>query len=708
MRLTLRTLLSYLDGVHLSDEEREAIRQQIDASENASEWIHRTRDVMRRLKLGTPDLDGAGSADDPNSVAEYLDRTLPDVSVAEFERVCLESDVQLAEVAACHHVLAMFLSEQSEIDPDTRNRLHRLQADLTEATQSRKEPTGTTPVIEPPVPAPPVESPAPVEPGPVAPPRRRRQATKDDAGSHVPSYLREQQWKQWAPAAAALVLLSVTAGIAFMPGGPLNRSVPAEVAESTTPEDPTPAPLPAEVGTETDEAELLPAETTETEMPPEPPVEPDGEEAVEPPPAVEEPEDTESDLGDSMDEPLDEESPEPLDAEPLEIEVAEPPVVAYTSDRESLAAYELMPGSWRRLETGFPIAGPTRVVSLPNYRGEFSLGETLRAELVGLTDAKLGPPADAESPFRLELAHGRVLLTRAVAAEGPGEVQVVLDGQTQLVSLEPGAILAIRADRPFQPGWPIENSSPPLVAVADTLAGAVTWNRGGASERVTMGNGKRLTGEDTESLIPTLGGNEWVERLPISAVIEDAAIAIAGGDRVNTGAPLWPQLRTIAGEDQFEEYRMLAAAASLALNHPDTLVESFKDDDNRVWARNLAWLRQSASRSPSAAETIHRVFQEKTSSGVSDELMQLLIGFTREEIGLDPDSLAQGSVQDTILPALESPEFAIRVLGSLVLDESVDGADGMFKPDSSERRREGQVRAIRVRLNDGRLTPKAP
>ncbi len=201
MRLTLRTLLSYLDNV-LDPPARAELQRQIEASEHASEWVHRTRDVTRRLKLGAPEPGGSGSIDDPNTVAEYLDRTLPEEGVAEFERVCLESDAMLAEVASCHHVLAMFLSEPAEIDPDTRGRLHRLETDLAAALKARAENTPRSVSAEPAAPA--AET---VEPQPArrVRTRRRRSAEAEESGGFWSDFV------PWIPAVAALVLLSLTA-----------------------------------------------------------------------------------------------------------------------------------------------------------------------------------------------------------------------------------------------------------------------------------------------------------------------------------------------------------------------------------------------------------------------------------------------------------------------------------------------------------------
>ncbi len=124
MRLTLRTLLSYLDDT-LEPAQAKAIGQKLAESETAQELVERIRQVSRRRRLTTPPPTGPGGID-PNTIADYLDNEVTPEQAQEVEQICLASDVHLAEVAACHQILTLVLGEPALISPAVKERMYRL------------------------------------------------------------------------------------------------------------------------------------------------------------------------------------------------------------------------------------------------------------------------------------------------------------------------------------------------------------------------------------------------------------------------------------------------------------------------------------------------------------------------------------------------------------------------------------------------------
>ncbi|WP_397571118.1 hypothetical protein [Schlesneria sp. T3-172] len=125
MRLTLRTLLAYLDDV-LEPADTKIIGQKIQESPVAQVLVSRIREVMRRRRLKAPDVSGPEIGIDPNIVSQYLDTTLPPELYADVERVLLSSDELLAEVAACHQVLPVWLANPIELSNESRESLYAL------------------------------------------------------------------------------------------------------------------------------------------------------------------------------------------------------------------------------------------------------------------------------------------------------------------------------------------------------------------------------------------------------------------------------------------------------------------------------------------------------------------------------------------------------------------------------------------------------
>ena len=124
MRLTLRTLLAYLDNT-LDPQDAESLRIKLTESGFATQLVQRIRAVLENPMLSAPLPGAAGPIEDPNAISEYLDSTLQSEQVAEIERACLESDPHLAEAAACHQILTMVLGRPAEVSPELRNRIYR-------------------------------------------------------------------------------------------------------------------------------------------------------------------------------------------------------------------------------------------------------------------------------------------------------------------------------------------------------------------------------------------------------------------------------------------------------------------------------------------------------------------------------------------------------------------------------------------------------
>lgn len=238
MRLTLRTLLAYMDDI-LEPADHEALARKIEASDFATELIHRSRDASRRLRLGAPDPSAGEAGDlhegadeqDANAMAEYLDNTLSPEAVAEFERACLapgdKGDMLLAEAVSCHHVLAMVLREPAEVDRDLRRRLYDLAGtDAQPAKSLRIEPAHAAHAPD----ARPAERPASID-SVTAPARVASSGTPAAAHHALPDYLQaaaneNRKKRRLMYAAIAAMIAGVLVGMLWPRGDQEARNVP--------------------------------------------------------------------------------------------------------------------------------------------------------------------------------------------------------------------------------------------------------------------------------------------------------------------------------------------------------------------------------------------------------------------------------------------------------------------------------------------------
>ena len=102
MRLTLRTLLAWLDDT-LPPKDVARIGRQLYSSKFAQDLSRRIRRVVRQRRLTVPGM-GTNTPIDSNIIGAYLDNSLPGDQTSAVESLALNSDVHLAEIAACHQI----------------------------------------------------------------------------------------------------------------------------------------------------------------------------------------------------------------------------------------------------------------------------------------------------------------------------------------------------------------------------------------------------------------------------------------------------------------------------------------------------------------------------------------------------------------------------------------------------------------------------
>lgn len=137
MRLTLRTLLAYLDHA-LPPAEAQEIAHKLQTSPVATKLADRIGELLRSGDCGpAPTLD-------PNVVAGYLDNTLEPDEILAVETVCLESPAQIEETAACHQLLFRGTLAQPALSTAGRERLNALTPGASQRAAAPAAPATTT------------------------------------------------------------------------------------------------------------------------------------------------------------------------------------------------------------------------------------------------------------------------------------------------------------------------------------------------------------------------------------------------------------------------------------------------------------------------------------------------------------------------------------------------------------------------------------
>ncbi|MEW4568077.1 HEAT repeat domain-containing protein [Tautonia sp. JC769] len=377
MRLTLRTLLAWLDDTLPPEEVRE-IGLQVSSTPFAQTLIERIRKVTRRRRLTVPPNSGP-EAVDPNTVAAYLDNELEADKVAEYEKLCLESDLHLAEAASCHQILSL-IKNKAKVPSESRYRMYRLfkgpEAVRTNYREAVPPAAGMLPDA--------------VSGAPEAPWAKTAPVPRSGFEQVVP----------WVVAVLLIGVLGVVGYLNLRYAGVQIREADALVA----------AQFDADAGGEPAEDE---AEDEDGGRPAPPPVtEPDPSLPAEGPEPGPEPEPT----------------PEP----PAEVEAPLADGEAAVVEQTDGVVLRANP-TWERLEADDPLAPGDRVVNLAPFRTSIGLG-AVRVTMIAQSELRVEEPELADTP-RFALIDGSVVL-RSSDPETP--IAVGFEGRTVSLRLPPG------------------------------------------------------------------------------------------------------------------------------------------------------------------------------------------------------------------------------------------------------------------------------
>jgi len=730
MRLTLRTMLAYLDDI-LEPDDSEDIAKKIEESEFATGLMHRTRDCMRRLRLGAPPVAGRGMALDPNTVAEYLDNTLASEKVPDFEKVCLESDMHLAEVAGCHQILTLVLGEPAEIDPVSRERMYKMIVHSAASPARDVAPAIRTPGAATPASTPPPLTPA-IDRQPVKRPR-----------PEVPDYLRESKRSRALPILGTLAVAALLTFVCLLFFGPpdvRNRMlawVGADKQGADAGDDKN-----AADGGEAGDGKTIDTKANGGEADGAAgqgnaggagsdrrgAVEPDGGEPESGLPVDDEPRGKAptdrlippvSDGGDpddpsaiaddktpaderdwklpeakrSEEEPVMDEGsepdggadpsvppPDPVPAgsgDDARVEPAERAVGAsdsigrYTSDHDVLLLYDKTSNSWRRLPAKAMLAAGDRLMVLPGFRPTVTLTSGIAIQPVGPTLLELAG-IDAQNVPVIAVDYGRLILI--TVGKQKNQIKLHVGDRKALATFaDAESILAVDVGLTLVPG--MDPATTPAIQSFDKFAtsGAIIWKEGNDVSNLTVGDSEqpKWVSPDSQTPVDKRGAGHLDKELSLKRSISLSLKELA-------------QSRLI-------EVRSLSMRGLPHVGEFELFVRALNDEEQRsTWPTSVEALRTAIALSPETAAEVRSAIEKKRGPEGA-ELYRMLWGYSSQQL--------KDGAGVKLADYLNHDSLDYRVVSFWTLQNITNRTDTIYRPQEPASKRKPAVQKWRDRMN---------
>jgi len=697
MRLTLRTMLAYLDNV-LEPNEAEDLGRKIRDSKFAGDLMQQIRSVSSKVRMDAPKLDGKGMGNDANTVAEYLDSALPQDRVGDFERVCLESNKHLAEVAGCHQILTLVLGKPAEVPETLRDRVYSLGL---AAPDDESKPL----VVVKGKPSAAVKAKSNGHAPPVI-----------HAAAEVPDYLRAGRslslW-QFLGAVAAVFLV---AALVLRLMGPFNNKHPvlqlmdgsSTVADASTTSAVTPTPAADGSATKAPEAgsSTTPSAAADRQSPESAPLvtpapdpttaEATGASDVTEPrpkaaaiPAI--PDVAAAETREPMPKPLPAAPEAPKPPEPMPDPVAID-VGRFISD-EQVLAHQGKDGTWLRVPARAVLSAGERLVALPACRPQIALASGVQVTFSGESSVQLGE-LNEKGASRMAVDFGRLLIVTVGAAGA--QVELDLGGVRGVVTLvDADSAVAVSVKRFLPPGADPDSMPPiPVVEIFNTY-GRVAWDEADKPRVEIPTNQVRIyAGVDPPDNYGPFTSPDWIDPKSIVPIDRESQAVL---ERLLVGdKPLNLSLAETLEHRQVN-VRSLAARCLAILDEFEPLLKELNDPRQySFWNGEFVTLRQCLQRGPESAARLKATL-ERLRPDEAAELYRLLWGYSEDQLAKEEAA--------SLVKQLESEHMDVRVLAIQNL-MTITGAMEFYRAEKKPEDSRAAIQAWRSRLAKMNITYK--
>lgn len=710
MRLTLRTLLAYLDDLLKPADARE-IGRRLSAESPGMRMAEKIRDVLRRRRISAPEVDGNP---DPNTVAEYLDNVLPDNQIESHERACLSSDETLAETAACHQILTLVMGKPIRVSHDLLERAKAMHVVEPPEDGAIDGALAASEVVEgvdrPPIPV------------------LRHTSIPDGPADTLPDFLaksRQQPTLGWVVGAAVslvgavlfFVLLQSDDAFNSRPGNLVavktdGTSEPVDVPDL----EPKAADRSREAAGETnsagpDEAVVTAATSEATE---EKPARLVVQEKMGTPDATADPDNAVAKVSSPRVDPSSGPNPEnmkpstpsPAEATAPSAKPIEPEMVpANPQPTVPVEPPALEPFVWTERGSGlalsvndelggWAVVGPQAVVEPgarvivpePFTSGLLIDGGPIEVRILAGSDLTLLKPT-ASSHGGIHLAQGRVVIDSGAPADGGENVVLLVDVGSHVVEVELGPQSQVAVESVIEvPDKILEGAVNEAAGTIYVTRGPVEIRGGKLPAEVDGDDGvemqlRRITLGDVIEVEPLDAPPTWVEIKEPSVLTRRYAALFE--KLIPDDRRVEPDLRAALKEPTYRPSELAAATISI-IGDPQPLVEALRNqhEETRIQAiKGLRfWLAADVDRVDELNELLAIVYRDATLTAIS----RLLVGYEREELG-DPDVTA------TLLSDMGNDEIAVRELAFFHV-QRFTGKSYDYRPNAAFNAREVALR----------------